>query len=350
MVHYHRQSLRHEEIVSTTKESIFDHEFEVASSARQQRRERRRLSRFFEFMLLLCSIAIVILLCLGSTKKSFTFEFGGLAGMALGEDGRSASYSLLSIGTSIPQSVEGSNIDIGIRFLQVSYFFFALVTPIICVTLLILLQIKPMPLHTQHKVLVLAEICNAWSAVEVFVLSIIAALFQITTFSNFLIGHKCDLVNQILQSNFADEIPSNDTVCYTVTAYVSKDCWILGIGVMLYSLIVSILLRFARCAIDERHTRVSVVTRRSRRSASDVNNIEQPILEEEQDDGYDYENDEIEQEISIAQFCFQFPILNTIMFASWSIPTMTEEENVNNNNNEEEEEEEEELPQWRNWF
>ena len=329
MVHFHRRSVRQEEIVSTVEESIFDHEFEVTENGL-----RRRLSRFFRFLLLLCSLAVVALLVLGSTKESFTFEFGGLAGMAL-EERRSAKYSLLTIGTSIPQSVE-NNADIGVRLLQVSYFFFALVTPVACVLLLIILQVKPLTLPVQHTVLVVAEICNAWSAVEVFVLSIVAALFQISTFSDFLIGHRCDVINEVLKHNFGDEIPPRDAVCYTVEAFVSRDCWILGMGVLLNSFLVSFVLRFARCAIEERQ---------SRSSRLDAQIPSSSVLLDE-DDALLAAADSS----TIAKFWYGLPVMNVIMFASSQGTTTSTGVNGSGGQQQGDGEEEEDPPQWRHWF
>ena len=329
MVHFHRRSVRQEEIVSTVEESIFDHEFEVTENGL-----RRRLSRFFRFLLLLCSLAVVALLVLGSTKESFTFEFGGLAGMAL-EERRSAKYSLLTIGTSIPQSVE-NNADIGVRLLQVSYFFFALVTPVACVLLLIILQVKPLTLPVQHTVLVVAEICNAWGAVEVFVLSIVAALFQISTFSDFLIGHRCDVINEVLKHIFGDEIPPRDAVCYTVEAFVSRDCWILGMGVLLNSFLVSFVLRFARCAIEERQ---------SRSSRLDAQIPSSSVLLDE-DDALLAAADSS----TIAKFWYGLPVMNVIMFASSQGTTTSTGVNGSGGQQQGDGEEEEDPPQWRHWF
>ena len=65
---------------------------------------RRQLSRLCMFVLLLLWMGAAILLGIGITKKSFVFEFGGLAGLALGEENRQTAYSLVSLGTSIPAS------------------------------------------------------------------------------------------------------------------------------------------------------------------------------------------------------------------------------------------------------
>jgi hypothetical protein len=95
-----------------------------------------------------------------------------------------------------------------------------------------------------------AEIANAWSAVEVFALSIVASLVEISTFASFMIGHKCDLINEFLANHFADEF--DDDTCYTVKSSVASDVWYLICGTLLNYLTVSFLLKVAHRALNER--------------------------------------------------------------------------------------------------
>lgn len=55
-----------------------------------------------------------------------------------------------------------------------------------------------MKLKQQQKVFMLAEIANAWSAIEVFVIAIIASLLEISPFAESMVGEHCSLLNQIL--------------------------------------------------------------------------------------------------------------------------------------------------------
>jgi len=250
MLYFHRRAQRTELSGSLIDESIFDHEFEVEANG-----PRRRLSRPFQVVLLSCCLVALVFLTLGFTKQSFTFEFGGLAGIALGDLNRS-SYSLLSLGAAIPRSVENP-MSFGVYFLQLAYYFYAVVTPVSCLVILMVLLVCPLPLSRQRSLLVAAEIANAWSAVEVFVLSIIAALLQISTFASFIIGDKCDLINRLTEDFMGnDDVPIGDAVCFTVQASVQPDCWCLVAGVLLYSFVVSLGLRFAHNALDERIQRL----------------------------------------------------------------------------------------------
>ena len=307
MLYFHRRAQHTETRTCTTQESVFDHDFEVGP--------RRRLSRIFQVFLLSCCLVAVVLLILGFTKQSFTFEFGGLAGMALG-DNKKATYSLLSLGAAISRSVENPK-SFGILFLQIAYYFYAVVTPVSCLFFLIALLLYPMTLSKQRSLLVAAEIANAWSAVEVFVLSIVAALFQISTFASFIIGDKCDLINRLVEDFMGkDIIPNGEApVCFTVQASVESDCWYLVAGVLLNSFVVSLGLRFAHTTFDERLSR-------STAGAS---------LVISGDDNLDW---------SFAKRAFHLPV-GWMLFSSDGVDAAS----AGN-----EEEEEEESHDWRHWF
>jgi uncharacterized paraquat-inducible protein A len=56
----------------------------------------------------------------------------------------------------------------------------------------------PMRVHVQDKLFIVAEILNAWTTIDVFVVSILAVLLEIPTFASFIIGNKCDGINSWL--------------------------------------------------------------------------------------------------------------------------------------------------------
>ena len=242
--YFHRRSQAVVKVSSQEKECLRQHEFED-----EERDTQWRLTGLFSTLIMLIIVLAIVLLSIGITRKSFIFEFGGLAGKLLGED-RIKSYSLLTLGSSLPESVEDPS-SLEIKILQTAFFFYTVIMPFTCLATLSVLFLKPMTLPDQQKVMAVAEIANAWSAVEVFALSIIAALVEISTFASFMIGHKCDLINAFLANNF-DDIMDGDATCYTVSSSVSSDVWYLVCGALLNSFAVSILLKLAHRAIDDR--------------------------------------------------------------------------------------------------
>jgi Paraquat-inducible protein A len=239
-LHMHRRCAQTDNI-SDPRVSLFSHRYSFDG-------RKYLFTTIFKCLLAGLMVITLGLLAVGSFKKSFKFEFGGLAGAVLGEDNQK-SYSLISIGTSIPISVQDSD-GPGIMFLQLVYFFYASIMPFVCLLSLSILMVVPMKRSQQELLLTAAEVANAWSAIEVFLLSIVAALFEMSTFASFIVGHKCDLVNEILAEKFDDQLHGDD-VCYSIKTSVSSDGWFLIIGVILNSTIVSTLLRMSRGMLDE---------------------------------------------------------------------------------------------------
>lgn len=106
----------------------------------------------------------------------------------------------------------------------------------------------PLTLDRQLFILSLAEVVNAWSAMEVFALSVIAAVLQISTFASFMIGDRCYYIEETLK----DFMETDDTACFSVEASVSSSAWILVMAALLHSLLVSTVLRLAHIATRER--------------------------------------------------------------------------------------------------
>ena len=241
----HRRTMRHDisNTVRSSKTSIINHGFEVRNE-----NSPKRLSCGFQGLLLLAIVSTLGLLLRGFLQESFTFKIGGLAAM-VDEDSSITSYSVLSLGLALPSSVESPQ-SLSIIFLQGTYFFFTVVTPILCLAFLTILMFVPMRLKWQRHFLVAAEIASSWSAIEVFLLSILAALFQISTFASFMIGDKCDAIEALAKNIFDEQ--DVDTVCFTVDASLESNCWFLLVGACLNAVLVSFCLNFVENAVEEK--------------------------------------------------------------------------------------------------
>ncbi len=244
LVYYHRRvRLSHKGVSSSETETLFSHRYFIEG-------HKVQLSQNFCICIASTITVTLFLLGLGMTRKCFHFEFGGLGGIILGGK-RRTSYSLLSLGSSLSNSVDSDGPVI--LLLRCAYYFYAVFMPF--ATLLCLATFITVPLSTrgQLTLITLAEIANAWSAVEVFALSILAALLQISTFSSFMIGDRCDFLHKILENQSETRIDS----CFSVNASVSWDSTFLLLAVLLNSAWVSVVLRLAHLAIDERLEQVT---------------------------------------------------------------------------------------------
>jgi len=65
---------------------------------------------------------------------------------------------------------------------------------------------------------VVMEVLNAWSAIDLFVVSVVAALLEIEQFVQFIIGDWCGLINKILQH--FDEVLNGKDKCFDVQTKV----------------------------------------------------------------------------------------------------------------------------------
>ncbi len=153
-------------VYSGRKESLAKHVFDD-----KRGRGLVKLSKRFRRLIVIMLLLTLGLIGCGVCLKSFHFKFNGAAGVALGDD-RFQSFSLVSIGEHISRSVQYSS-SFGVRWIQICYFFFALVMPIVCIFCILALFLVPMRLKVQQKVFVVAEVANAWSAIEVFVIAIV---------------------------------------------------------------------------------------------------------------------------------------------------------------------------------
>ena len=139
------------------------------------------------------------------------------------------------------------------RWIEVTYYLFALGMPFTCLIVMMTLFVTPLTVKSQSRLFVLAEIANAWSAMEVFVVSIIAALLEIQQFAAFIIGDKCDTINALLaKSAKIDLLLDGDDTCFDVIATLGPDSVYLFAGAALSTTVCWGMLKMGHAAIGER--------------------------------------------------------------------------------------------------
>ena len=244
----HRYSSMPEMGRQNEKESIQSHVFE-------NRYPRRliQMSKHGRWIWVSFNLIAVILLALGAVQKCFIFTFKGAAGLVLGND-REAHYSLISLGVSLPMSVKDPS-AIGIMSIQWTYIFFSLVMPFASIVIVNILFYVPMTLRGQNKVFVLAEICNAWSAIEVFLLSVFASMLELSQFAAFMVGDHCNF----LKGSFMKDLFQEEDTCFNVEAKLGYGSIILGCGVVMQCIIMSVSLGLCHQTIEERMHRSGLV-------------------------------------------------------------------------------------------
>jgi len=208
--------------------------------------------KIFQVIISISLILTLSLVIVGSFITSFSFYFHGLAGYALDlfQIAPHREYSVIQLGFSVPESYENPNDKI-IRFTQAIYFITVFIMPISTLLCIMFLWFAPLPRKTQQFFYNIAEILNAWSCLDVFVLAIIAAIMQISQFTEFIVGDKCDTINPFIDKYF-DDILNGHKKCFEVQAYLQSGCWILFIAAIMFFMLTKIVMKVCRNALDER--------------------------------------------------------------------------------------------------
>jgi hypothetical protein len=189
----------------------------------------------------------------GVAVPSFEFNFGGAVSILLEYLHMPVvqRFSVLSLGWNLPDASEFPD-SIGSRWVQAVFFLFACVVPMLHVLLMLALWTVRMSKRMQRKCFLAAEILNAWSALEVFVFSIIAAILQIQQFVLFIVGDKCDLINRILAEYF-DQVLHGDDQCFDVRATLQPGCWILFLAIVFLFIARNVVMHLCHIAISEQN-------------------------------------------------------------------------------------------------
>ena len=215
--------------------------------------ETKKINSFY-FKIFISSILFLTLgfVILGVCLISFSFEFLGLAGYALSLLGidNSRNYSVLDLGKQMPDASEKPN-SFSIRYTQIIYFLTILIFPICHLLTVIILWLVPLSRKIQKFIYTICEILNAWSCIDVFVVSIIAAIVEISQFTAFIVGDKCDFINPFLEKFFDETLDGHDT-CFEVNANLQSGCWILFAAAIMYFIGSMVVMKVCRNALYER--------------------------------------------------------------------------------------------------
>ena len=207
------------------------------------------LFRGFITLILFTTLSCVIV---GELIISFSFDFLGLAGYGLNllNIKNHREYSVLNLGIKMTDAYEIPN-SFSIRFTQLIYFLTIMIFPICHLLTVIILWLVPLSRKIQKFIYTICEILNAWSCIDVFVISIIAAIVEISQFTAFIVGDKCDFINPFLEKFFDETLNSHNT-CFEVEAYLQSGCWILFAAAIMYFIGSMVVMKVCRNALYER--------------------------------------------------------------------------------------------------
>jgi len=201
------------------------------------------------------TIASVLLLALGlltagTVIDSFSFVIEGLLGTAMQWTKQDVvrDYSVIALAIDIPDASFYDQNGLGVRTLQVVFVMFTLIFPLLHLLSLVLLWLFPLPLRGQYYLFVTMEIVNAWSALDVFVVSIIVSVLELTTFAESVVGN-CGGLTEFMHNNFPY---SGYQTCFGVSTQLLSGCWMLFCAVMIYTVCTILCMNLCTKALRER--------------------------------------------------------------------------------------------------
>jgi len=197
-------------------------------------------------------VVALVLVAIGVSFVSFSFDFYGLAGWALGLLGLEShrEYSVVTLGAELPDSTATPD-SFKVRFIQIIFMITAFILPLLHLATLICLWVIPFTRRIQKYIMIACEVMNAWSCLEVFVVSILAAILEISQFTTFMVGDKCDFIQPYIERFFADLLEGH-VVCFEVAAALQSGCWLLFIACIIYIIASMIVMRVCRSALEKR--------------------------------------------------------------------------------------------------
>lgn len=210
-----------------------------------------RLTTYGKSIITVLVVGCIFLVIAAVFLLTFVFHFKGLVGFLLGSEA-DTKYSVVSTGTTVPTASGNPNSFI-VRWIQACFFGFGVAMPLLFLFCILIAWLIPLRLGSYRKLLVLTEVANAWNAIDVFVVSVVAALFEIQEFAAFIIGDVCDGINEILKK-CCDEQLHGDDKCFDVTADLLPKFWVLGLTACVLFFFGLGLLMMGQQALRERET------------------------------------------------------------------------------------------------
>jgi len=212
-----------------------------------------------------CALALVVV---GIFLDTMQFRFLGLASFVLGPEASVRPYSIISLDAALPSSSMAPN-SFGIRWIQVAFLFFAAIIMPVYLAILLCLWVAPLSNRKQRHFLVAAQVLNAWSGLDVFCMSIAASVLEIRQFAIFMVGDKCDLINEIVaKSPIAKQIDGPKT-CFDVESDLRPGLYILSVAAIIALVTGQILLNRCSNALFATETHSMI----SRASSSNLGSI-----------------------------------------------------------------------------
>ncbi|ELP83632.1 hypothetical protein EIN_417410 [Entamoeba invadens IP1] len=246
----------HEDILSSKTDNI--------GSEAVHKRPLFMYSRFIFVRILVVVLIIIsmILVIVGMLLNSFSFDFMGMTGWALDllNYPQHRIFSIMDLGIQLPGDTREPNSFV-VRFIQVTYFVTIVAIPLLHMIMMLFLWVTPMTRKVQFYVLKMCQILYAWSCIDVFIISVIAAVVQLSQFAAFMVEPFCGKTIPAIGMSFDELIGKylgdkkyvkGHETCFEVMAVLTSGCWTLFAGVIVYTVASLFITKISKKALDKR--------------------------------------------------------------------------------------------------
>ena len=162
--------------------------------------------------------------------EAFSLQVLGLTGFMLSHQGVTREVSLASLAVELgPSSVGGDDLgtDGAARTLQAIFVVICIAVPLLWLGLLALLWSAPLAQSRRRQLMVAAEVAYAWSALDVFLLTTVASIFELDRFAHFLISSHCGgAIDDFLAKYFSELDPQGEG-CFGVAPTLGPGIWLM---------------------------------------------------------------------------------------------------------------------------
>lgn len=208
-------------------------------------------------MLLLTGLVIAV----GAAVPSFEFKVHGIAGLLvdLGVPGSSLNrYGLITSALKITdQAPSRYGGDVGLLSIAFVFLMFGLLVPLAVLCVVAVQWSRPLTLRAQKQLFVLNEALRAWSALEVFMLSIAVATIEIGQVSGFIVGNLCNGLGKWLGELVTyGLLDTSDNTCFLIEAQMSWGMYLLLLGSLMSSVTCRMVTKLSHEAIIDRERRI----------------------------------------------------------------------------------------------
>jgi len=214
----------------------------------QKRKALFRYSKYksLGFLIIFILLSTLALFVSGVSLESFSFDFVGLAGFALNllDYQHKKDYGVIDLATKITKAVEYPK-SFTVILTQVVYIAIVFIIPCIHIIGLIIVWLIPLTIEIQKKLYHICETLYAWSCLDVFAVSIVVGVLQISQVAHFMIDTKCALIDPLVQMFFAEEeLVKGHESCYDVISKLLDGSWLILTAAILLN-IATVFVNFA---------------------------------------------------------------------------------------------------------